>query len=452
MFSERRDLREKAYSAWISRGDNATSTDNNAIIRETLALRKEFASILGFASYADYRLDNTMARTPDGVRGLLETVWPHAVKRANEERELLEAAARADGQNIHVEGWDWRYWAERVRRQNYDLDDTEVKGYLTLDGVIAAAFAVADRLFGLTFEPRDDVAAYHPDVRTFDVKDRDGRPVGLFLGDYYARASKRSGAWMTAFRGQERLRSETSPIILNVMNFAKPAPGTPTLLSFDDARTLFHEFGHALHGLLSNVTYPSLAGTSVERDFVELPSQLYEHWLYEPAILKEFARHHETDVPMPDALIERIQAAENFNQGFATVEYLACALLDMAMHSDAWSKDDEPRAFEERTLGELGMPRAIAMRHRPAHFLHVFAGSGYAAGYYSYMWSEVLDADAFQAFLEAGDIFHGETAEKLYRHIYGAGGKRKGHDAYLAFRGRLPEVEGLLRQRGLIDA
>jgi peptidyl-dipeptidase Dcp len=449
MFSERRDLREKAYSAWISRGDNGDGTDNNAIIAETLALRKEFADLLGFTTYADYRLANTMAESPANVNELLETVWPHAVNRALEERDSLEAEARRAGQNIEIEGWDWRYWAERVRRSNYDLDEAQVKNYLPLEGVIAAAFAVANRLFGLTFEPRDDIRAYHPDVRAFAVKDRAGNEAGLFLGDYFARASKRSGAWMTTFRGQERLRGATTPIILNVMNFAKPAPGAPALLSFDDARTLFHEFGHGLHGLLSDVTYPSLSGTSVERDFVELPSQLYEHWLYEPAILKEFARHHETGEPMPDELIEKLKAAENFNQGFQTVEYLACALVDMGLHSPAYDGTEDPRAFEGRLLADIGMPREIAMRHRPPHFLHVFAGSGYAAGYYSYMWSEVLDADAFQAFLDNGDIFDPATAGKLHEYIYGAGGTRRGRDAYLAFRGRLPSVEGLLRQRGL---
>jgi peptidyl-dipeptidase Dcp len=449
MFSERRDLREKAYAAWISRGDNGNGTDNNAIIAETLSLRKEFADLLGFTTYADYRLANTMAENPANVNELLETVWPHAVSRAIEERDSLEAEARRSGQNIEIEGWDWRYWAERVRRSNYDLDEAQVKNYLPLEGVIAAAFAVANRLFGLTFEPRDDIKAYHLDVRAFAVKDRAGNEVGLFLGDYFARASKRSGAWMTAFRSQERLRGATTPIILNVMNFAKPAPGAPALLSFDDARTLFHEFGHGLHGLLSNVTYPSLSGTSVERDFVELPSQLYEHWLYEPAVLKEFARHHETDEPMPDELIEKLKAAENFNQGFQTVEYLACALVDMGLHSPAYDGSEDPKAFEERMLADIGMPREIAMRHRPPHFLHVFAGSGYAAGYYSYMWSEVLDADAFQAFLDNGDIFDPATAGKLNEYIYGAGGTRRGRDAYLAFRGRLPSVEGLLRQRGL---
>ena len=450
-FSERRDLREKAYSAWTNRCDNATETDNNEIIAETLALRQEFATLLGFDTYADYRLANTMAETPQNVQDLLETVWPHAVKRATEERDTLAAEAHRAGQNIQIEGWDWRYWAERVRRASYDLDEAEIKNYLSLDAVIAAAFAVANRLFGLTFEPRAGLPAYHPDVRAFTVKDRDGKTVGLFLGDYFARASKRSGAWMTAFRGQQRLDGETTPIILNVMNFAKPAPGTPALLSFDDARTLFHEFGHGLHGLLSGVTYPSLSGTSVERDFVELPSQLYEHWLYEPAVLKEFARHHETGEPMPDALIEKLKAAENFNQGFQTVEYLACALVDMGLHSPAYDQSETPAAFEKRMLADIAMPREIAMRHRPPHFLHVFAGSGYAAGYYSYMWSEVLDADAFQAFLDQGDIFDKATAEKLHRYVYGAGGKRRGRDAYIAFRGQLPSVDGLLRQRGLAN-
>jgi peptidyl-dipeptidase Dcp len=450
-FSTRRELREKAFQAWTMRGQNGDASDNRAIITETLALRHELANLLGFATYADFKLDNTMAKTQAEVKSLLETVWPHAKTQAAVERDMLTGAAKADGSNLDIEPWDWRYWAERVRQSNYDLDENEVKQYLALDNVIAAAFDVANRLFGLSFNERHDIKTYHEDVRAFDVMDRAGAPVGLFLADYYARSSKRSGAWMTGFRSQERLRAETRPIILNVMNFAKPKSGTPALLSFDDARTLFHEFGHGLHGLLSDVTYPSLSGTSVERDFVELPSQLYEHWLEQPELLRRFARHHETGVPMPDDLIEKIEAAGTFNQGFATVEYLASALVDMAYHGSDYEIGRDPIEFEVETLAKLGLPPEITMRHRSPHFLHIFAGDGYSAGYYSYMWSEVLDADAFAAFQETGDIFDPGIAEKLLRHVYSAGGKKTGSEAYKNFRGKLPAVDGLLKQRGLIE-
>ncbi|MGI9477222.1 MAG: M3 family metallopeptidase [Hyphomicrobiaceae bacterium] len=451
-FSTRRELREKAFRGWTMRGQNGTASDNRENIAETLALRNELAGLLGFSTFADFKLDNTMAKTPAEVRSLLETVWPHAKAKAAAERNMLSDAAKSDGVNLDIEPWDWRYWAEKVRQRDYDLDETEIKQYFTLDSMIEAAFDVAHRLFGVSFKPRHDIKAYHDEVRAYDVIGRDGNPVGLFLGDYFARTSKRSGAWMTGFRSQERLRGNTRPIILNVMNFAKPQPGSPALLSFDDARTLFHELGHGLHGLLSDVTYPSLSGTSVERDFVELPSQLYEHWLEQPGLLKHHARHCATGAAMPDELIEKLQAAANFNQGFATVEYLASALVDMAYHGPDYKPGTDPIAFEAETLAKLGLPAEITMRHRSPHFLHIFAGDGYSAGYYSYMWSEVLDADAFAAFEETGDIFDAATADRLLRHVYSAGGKKEGGDAYRSFRGKLPTVEGLLRQRGLIDA
>lgn len=449
-FSDRRDLRKTAFEAWTLRGQNGNSSDNREIISETLALRQELARLLGFATYADFKLENTMAGTPAEVRTLLETVWPHAVATATRERDRLAQAAQAAGLNVDIKPWDWRYWAEKVRKRDYDLDENEVKQYLTLDNVIAAAFDVAHRLFGLSFTERFDLDLYHSDVRAFDVIDSKGQTVGIFLGDYFARPSKRSGAWMTGFRSQERLRGETKPIILNVMNFAKPPTDNVALLSFDDARTLFHEFGHGLHGLLSDVTYPSLSGTSVERDFVELPSQLYEHWLEQPETLKRFARHHETKETISDDLISKLETAANFNQGFATVEYLSSALVDMAYHGPDYSPEHSPIDFEAMTLAEIGLPPEITMRHRSAHFLHIFAGDGYSAGYYSYMWSEVLDADAFTAFQETGDLFDPVLAEKLHRHIYSAGGKKKGSRAYNEFRGKLPSVNGLLHQRGLL--
>ncbi len=447
-FSARRDLREAAFKAWIARGETGGATDNRANVAEQLALTNELAKLLGYETYAAYALDDTMAKTPDAVRDLLMRTWRPAVAKAKDEAAKLQAMAAAEGQNLTIAPWDWRYYAEKVRRAEFALDEAEIKPYLPLDKMIEAAFFTAGRLFGLTFKPRTDVPVYHPEVRAWEVTGRDGRHVGVFLGDYFARPSKRSGAWMSRYRGQHKLDGEVRPIIVNVMNFAKPEAGKPALLSIDDARTLFHEFGHALHGLLSDVAYPSISGTSVSRDFVELPSQLYEHWMLTPEILGRFARHAETGHPMPDDLIRRIQAARTFNQGFQTVEYCASALVDIAFHSLPDATGLDPIAFEAKTLAELGMPSEIVMRHRTPHFSHIFAG-GYTAGYYSYLWSEVLDADAFQAFEETGDVFNAETADRLARYVYAAGNLRAPDAAYQAFRGRLPTVEGLLRKRGL---
>jgi peptidyl-dipeptidase Dcp len=450
-FSARRDLREQAFKAWSARGDRGGPTDNKAIIAEIVRLRAEKAKLLGFQSFAAWKLDDTMARTPEAVRELLTAVWPRARAKAGRERDDLMALARSEGQNDDIAPWDWRYYAEKVRKAKYDLDEAELKPYLQLDRVIEAAFDTANRLFGLRFERLTDLPVYHPDVRAYEVMDREGRHVGVFLGDYFGRPSKRSGAWMSAYRGQDKLPGGGRPIIVNVMGFSKPPEGKPALLSFDDARTLFHEFGHALHGLLSDVTYPSISGTSVYRDFVELPSQLYEHWLEQPAVLERFARHAETGQPMPKALIERLRAARTFNQGFQTVEYTSSALYDLDAHvlTDATGFDAD--AFERQVLGAIGMPREITMRHRPTHFQHVFAGDGYSAGYYSYLWSEVLDADAFRAFTEAGDIFDPATAERLHRFIYSAGGSRDPADLYTAFRGRMPTIDAMLEKRGLDD-
>ncbi len=448
MFCPNRALRERAFKAWVSRGANSNEHDNRALVAEMLALRQDRARLLGFENFAAYKLDTTMAETPARVRDLLVRVWQPALARALEERDALAEYARSEGANIEIEPWDWRYWAERVRKARYDIDEVEVKPYFTLDSMIEAAFYTAHRLFGLTFVEHHGLALYHPDVRAWDVRDASGQHVGLFLGDYFNRASKRSGAWMSAYRGQRNLDGRVRPIIVNVCNFAKAQPGKPTLLSFDDARTLFHEFGHALHGLLSDVTYPSLAGTSVARDFVELPSQLFEHWLETDDVLDRFARHAETGKPLPAALKQKIIAARNFNQGFATLEYLASALVDLAFHEHAHTPDMDPMTFQARVLTEIGMPREIVMRHATPHFLHVFAGDGYSAGYYSYLWSEVLDADAFAAFEETGDVFHAETAERLRRYIYAAGGVRKEQQAYEAFRGQLPGIEGLMKKRG----
>ena len=452
-FSTRRDLREQAFRAWTARGENGGDTDNRAIIKETLALRAERAKLLGFADFASYKLAPEMAKTPEAVRDLLMRVWAPAKARAAEEAEKLEALIRAEGGNHDLAAWDWRYYSEKQRKLEHDFDEAEIKPYLPLDGMIEAAFSTANRLFGLSFRPLENAPLPHADARAWEVL-RGDEHVGVFIGDYFARPSKRSGAWMSAFRSQEKLDGEVRPIIVNVMNFAKAKPGEPTLLTFDDARTLFHEFGHALHGLMSDVTYPFISGTSVARDFVELPSQLYEHWLSEKAILAEFARHHRTGVPMPEELLEKLRAAETFNQGFATVEYLASALVDQALHVGAPAEDPDfdPMAREAEVLAELGMPSAIVMRHRSPHFAHVFAGDGYSSGYYSYMWSEVMDADAFKAFEETGDVFDAQTAARLAEHVYSAGGRQDPAEAYIAFRGALPGVEALLEQRGLGEA
>jgi peptidyl-dipeptidase Dcp len=451
-FSARRDLREKAFRVWVARGDNGGATDNKAIIAEMVKLRAERARLLGYADFAHYRLDDAMAKTPAAVRDLLGTVWAPARARALADRDAMQAIVQDEGGNFALAPWDWRYYAEKLRQRRCDFDEAAIKPYLQLDSIIAAAFDTARRLFGLSFAPRDDVPAWHPDVRVWDVRGPDGGHLGLFFGDYFARPSKRSGAWMTALREQEKLRGDIRPLIVNVMNFAKAGEGDPTLLSFDDARTLFHEFGHALHGLLSDVTYPKISGTNVATDFVELPSQLYEHWLEQPDVLRRFAVHYQTGAPMPPELLERLVAARNFNQGFATVEYVASAVVDQDFHALAAGADEiDVPDFETAALARIGMPDEIVMRHRPPHFAHVFSGGGYAAAYYSYMWSEVLDADAFAAFREAGDIFDPATAKRLRDAVYAAGGARDPADAYRAFRGRLPSAEALLKKRGLLD-
>ncbi|WP_298963372.1 M3 family metallopeptidase [uncultured Methylobacterium sp.] len=450
VFSTRRDLREKAYEAWIGRGETGGPTDNRAIIAETMQLRAERSRLLGFSSYAEYRLADTMAGSPDAAMGLLRDVWAPARQRAAQERDRLQAIVREEGGNVDLAPWDWRHYAEKLRRAEHDLDEGEIKPYLPLDGMIAASFDTASRLFGLRFEELSEFPRYHPEVRAWSVRDRDGAEIGLFLGDYFARPSKRSGAWMSGFRSQEKLAGPVTPIIVNVMNFAKGGDGEPALLSFDDARTLFHEFGHALHGLLSDVTYPLLAGTAVAGDFVELPSQLYEHWLEQPEVLRAHAKHYRTGAPMPDDLLQRLLAARTFNQGFATVEYTASAIVDLDLHLSGEAEAGlDVLAFEAESLRRIAMPAEIGMRHRTPHFAHIFAGEGYAAGYYSYLWSEVLDADAFDAFREAGDIFDPATAARLRDYVYAAGNLRDARSAYTAFRGRLPSIDPLLRKRGL---
>ena len=449
-FSERRDLREKVFRAFAMRGDNGGATDNKAIIAEMVRLRAERARLLGFADFAHYRLDDAMAKTPQAVRGLLDTVWARARRQALADRDAMQKLAQDDGGNFKLAPWDWRYYAEKLRQHTCDFDEATIKPYLNLDHMIEAMFYTAQRLFGLTFAQRSDVPVWHPDVRVWQVSGRDGQAVGLFFGDYFGRPSKRSGAWMTSLRDQEKLAGDVRPLIVNVCNFVKAPDGEPTLLSFDDARTLFHEFGHGLHGLLSKVTYRKISGTSVATDFVELPSQLYEHWLEQPEVLRRFARHYATGAPMPEDLLQRLIAARNFDMGFATVEYVASAIVDLDFHSLADDGGDiDADAFEKTALTRIGMPEEIVMRHRSPHFGHVFSGGGYAAAYYSYMWSEVLDADAFAAFEEAGDIFDAATAKRLHDTIYSAGGSQDPAEAYKAFRGRLPTPDALLKRRGL---
>jgi peptidyl-dipeptidase Dcp len=450
-FSTRRDLREKVFRAFVSRGDNNGPTDNKAIIAEMVELRAERARLLGYADFAQYRLDDAMAKTPAAVRDLLQTVWAPARERALADREALQALVQEEGGNFALAPWDWRYYAEKLRQRRCDFDEAAIKPYLTLDRMIEAAFFAAERLFGLRVEERTDVPAWHPDVRVFEVRGSDGSPIGLFFGDYFARPSKRSGAWMTSLRDQEKLAGDIRPLVVNVCNFNKGSGGEPTLLSFEDARTLFHEFGHALHGLLSAVTYPKISGTNVAADFVELPSQLYEHWLEQPDVLRRFARHYRTGAPMPEDLLRRLIAARNFDQGFATVEYVASAMVDLDLHALASPGAIDATAFEREALSRIAMPEEIAMRHRLPHFGHIFAGDAYAAAYYSYMWSEVLDADAFAAFEETGDIFDPATAKRLRETIYAAGGARDPAEAYKAFRGRLPSPQALLRKRGFAE-
>ena len=446
-FSARRDLREAAFRAWEARGENGGATDNRAIAAEMVRLRAERARLLGYESYAHYRLADTMAKTPGAALDLLESVWAPGVSSALKEQEALQAIIAGEGGNFKVAPWDWRYLAEKRRKAEFDFDEGELKPYLQLDRMIEAAFYAASRLFGLGFEERFDLKLYDPDVRAWAVSGRDGSPIALFIGDYFARPSKRSGAWMSNFRAQQKLDGLQLPIVVNVMNFAKGAEGEASLLSLADARTLFHEFGHALHGMLSDVTYPLISGTRVAGDFVEFPSQLYEQWIKEPEMLRRFALHYKTGEPMPEALIAKLTSARRFNQGWATVEYTASALVDLKLHLDPSPADVDVVAFERQELARIGMPDAIAMRHRAPHFQHIFSG-GYSAAYYSYLWSEVLDADGFEAFEEAGDIFDAEVAHRLHDFVYAAGGSRDYDAAYRGFRGRSPSPAALFRKRG----
>jgi peptidyl-dipeptidase Dcp len=450
-YSERRDLREQAETAWSSRGGHAGASDNRPLVAEILRLRLEQARLHGYASYADYALADRMARTPPAVDALLERVWAPAKARAAAEVKELSALAREHGHDAPVERWDWRYWAEKVRQTHYRLNDAEVMPYFSLDAMTAAMFDCANRLFGISFVPQPAIGTYHPDVHVYEVRGRAGELVGIFLADNFARTTKTGGAWMSEYRLQSRNPERVLPIIANHNNFARAGAGEATLLSLDDARTLFHEFGHGLHGLLSDVRYRRLSGTSVLSDFVELPSQLFEHWLLAPEVLARHARHHRTGAPMPADLIERIRRAHLFNKGFETVQYVASALVDMAAHElTAVADDFDAVEFERRQVESWGVPAGTRMRHRMTHFGHLFSGDGYAAGYYVYLWAEVLDADAFDAFVEAGDPFDAGVADRLRRFIYGSGNSLPPDAAYRAFRGRDPDATPMLRKKGLL--
>lgn len=442
-FSTRRDLRQKAYEAFVARGANGGETDNRAIAAETLALREERAKLLGYDDFASFKLETEMAKTPGAVRKLLMDVWEPAKAAANADAEVLARMMHEDGVKGELEAWDWRYYSDKRRQIEHDLDEAEIKPYLQLERMIEAAFDCANRLFGLEFSPLE-VPLYHKDARAWEVT-RNGAHVAVFLGDYFARGSKRSGAWCSAMRSQKKLGGDVRPIVVNVCNFAK---GDPALLSFDDARTLFHEFGHALHQMLSDVTYGSISGTSVSRDFVELPSQLYEHWLEVPEVLQKFATHADTGAPMPADMLKRLLAAGTYDMGFSTVEYVASALVDLEFHNGAAPVD--PMDKQVNVLADLGMPHAIRMRHATPQFAHVFSGDGYSSAYYSYMWSEVMDADAFSAFEEAGGAFDPKMAKLLQKHILSTGGSKDPEELYMAFRGKMPEVGALLKGRGLV--
>jgi len=446
-YAGRRDLREKVWKTYYSRGDHGDAHDNNAIITEVLKLRAERAKLLGYQTHAHWRLENTMARTPERAMQLMEAVWKPAVARVHEEVADMQAVADKEGAKIKIEPWDYRYYAEKVRKAKYDLDQNEVKPYLQLEKLREGMFWVAGQLFGFQFSPVTDVPVYQPDMRVYKVTDPAGKLVGLWYFDPYARPGKQSGAWMNAYRSQERFEKEITTIVSNNTNFVKGKPGEPILISWDDATALFHEFGHALHGLSSNVTYPSLAGTAVARDYVEFPSQLLEHWLSTPEVLNKFALHYQTGQPMPAALLEKIEKASRFNQGFATVEYLASALVDMKLHL-AGDQTIDPDKFEKETLDALGMPSELVMRHRTPQFGHVFSGDGYSAGYYSYIWSDTLSADAWEAFTAAGGAYDKAVAKRLRDDIFSIGNTVDPAEAYKNFRGREPGIAALMRKRG----
>jgi peptidyl-dipeptidase Dcp len=446
-YAKRRDLRESVWKTYYSRGDHGDAHDNNKIIAEILALRAERAKLLGYATHAHWRLENQMAKTPERAMALMEAVWKPAVARVHEEVADMQKIADQEGAGIKIAPWDYRYYAEKVRKAKYDLDQNEIKPYLQLEKLREGMFWVAGQLFGFQFSLITGLPVAHPDIRVYEVKDAAGRHVGLWYFDPYARAGKQSGAWMNAYRTQERFDGTITTIVSNNSNFVKGGPGEPVLISWEDARTLFHEFGHALHGLSSSVEYPTLAGTNVPRDYVEFPSQLLEHWLSTPEVLNHYALNV-AGQPIPKALVEKIEKASKFNQGFITVEYLAAALIDMKLHL-AGAVSIDPDAFERDTLTAMGMPSEIVMRHRTPQFSHVFSSDSYSAGYYSYLWADTLSADAWTAFTESpGGAYDKGVAQRLREHVFSAGNTVDPAAAYVAFRGREAGAKALMAERG----
>ncbi len=447
-YSERRDLREKAWKLFVNRGDNGDAKDNNAIIADILRLRAERAKLLGFETHAHWRLQDKMAKTPERAMELLDAVWTPAIARVREEVADMQALADKEKAGIKIEPWDYRFYAEKVRKERYDLDQSEVKQYLQLDKIRDAMFWMAGEIFNFTFTQVTNVPVFHPDVTVWEVKNKaTGQHVGLWYFDPYARDGKRSGAWMNAYRDQERLDRDITTIVSNNSNFVKGKPGEPVLISWDDASTMFHEFGHALHGLSSDVKYPTLSGTSVARDYVEFPSQLLEHWLATPEVLQRFAIHYKTGKPIPQTLVDRIKNASKFNEGFDTTEYLASAIVDMKLHL-AGDKKIDPDKFEREILADYNMPAEIVMRHRTPQFAHAFSSDGYSAGYYSYLWSDVITADAFGAFVEGKGPYDKEVGARLVKYVFSVGNTIDPAEAYRNFRGRDPKVEALMIKRG----
>lgn len=449
-YSPNRELRKELFMGYALRGDNGNENDNNAILAEMASLRVERANLKGYDSHADYILSDNMAENPTRVYDFLDKVWAPALEMAKRERDDLQAMMKKDGIDEELKGWDWRYYSAKVRKERYDFDEEVMRPYFEFTAVREGVFMLAEKLFGLTFTPLDNVTIWHPDQQVFEVKEADGTHVGIIYMDFFARESKRGGAWMNALRSQSKLDGDFKPIVTNNFNFPPPTESSPSLLSFSEAETLFHEFGHALHGLLSDVTYISLSGTNVPRDFVEFPSQVMENWMGEPEVLKLYAKHYQTGEIIPDELIEKITASGKFNQGFATAEYMAAAYLDMGYHTLKTTDLQNAKEFEIAQMGKIGLIEEIIPRYRSTYFNHVFGGDpSYSSGYYSYLWSAVLDADAFQAFMETS-VFDQETA-KRYRHMLSQGGTRPGMDLYVEFRGREPKIDPLLRKRGFID-
>jgi peptidyl-dipeptidase Dcp len=447
-YADNRALREKIYRAYCMRSDNNDDLDNKETLREMATLRARRANLLGYKTHADYVLDDNMAKTPRHVYDLLDELWKPALARSKAERDEMQKMIDAEGGNFKLASWDWWYYAERVKKQKYDFDDAAMRPYFVLDNVRKGAFETAHKLFGITFEERTDLPKYNDEVRTFEVKDKDGKHLAVYYVDYYPRPGKRAGAWMSEYRKQSRENGkEVTPVIVNVASLSRPTADEPALLSLDEVSTLFHEFGHALHGMLSNVTYNSLSGTAVAQDFVEFPSQVFENWATEPEVMKTYAFHYKTGQPIPDDLIAKMQNAKLFNQGFATVEYLAASYLDMDWHTITGEAPKDVDAFETQRMNALGLIPEIVPRYRSTYFAHIFAG-GYSSGYYAYVWAEVIDADAFAAFKEAG-LFDQKTADRFREYILSKGGTEDPMVLYKKFRGREPEIGPLLERRGL---